>query len=452
MKKCLAKYSSPFEEALNLNLINKTADEPLVNYVLDSWKSLEVVPNIKFVGYEYTEKESDIDINKYIFKRDKKRKKKERYDYKYIDDSRFGKLTVHFEITLFEVDPKDGHKIKKIYKQSKSMLIPIQDEDGYYKIKGKKYYMIYQLLEKSTYTTKNGVTLKSLMPICVKRNVVTAEDICGKEYKLPYFNVLIFKKDQPILLFYLARGLESTLEFLKVDEFIHFESMEPIDLDEGSLYFPLSSKCYLVVDKHVFEKIPYVQSIVGGFIYCSTNRMTVEALDDTTMWIKKISGTNNYVKGLDILTFFNRLLDETTKKILKINGYHKKDIYHLLRWIMMDFDKLRMKDNMSLDNKRLRCNEYIASLLTKEFSKRLNRIISLGEKANIINYREFFKFPGEILIQQMQRSGILRFDDTVNDMTFHSKTKYTTKGPHALGGKNSNNISIRYRGQMMQAA
>ena len=452
MKKCIAQYKSPFEEALNLDLINKSADDPLVEYVLDSWRSLEVVPNMKFVGYEYTEKESEIDINKFIFKRDKKRKKKERYDYKYIDDSRFGKLTVHFEITLYEVDTSTGEKIKKIYQQSKSMLIPLQDEDGYYHINGKRQYMIYQLLDKSTYTSKNGVTLKSLMPVAVKRNVVTAEDIYGNEYKLPYFTVFIFRKEKPILLFYLARGIDYTLEYLKVDPYISFESMEPIDPADDKLYFPLSSKCYLVVNKEAFEKLPYIQSIVGGFVYCTTNRITVPGLDDTVNWIKKLSDTNNYVKGLDTLTFFNRLLDETTKKILKINGYNKKDIYSLLRWVMMEFNELRMKDNMSLENKRLRCNEYIASLLTKEFSKRLNRIISLGEKATIINYREFFKFPGEILLQQMHRSGILRFDETVNDMSFFSKVKYTTKGPHSLGGNNSNNISIKYRGQMMQAA
>ena len=79
---------------------------------------------------------------------------------------------------------------------------------------------------------------------------------------------------------------------------------------------------------------------------------------------------------------------ETTKKVLKVPEYHSEDIYALLRWMMQDFNELRMKDNCDLNNKRLRCNEYIASLLTKEFSKRLNRIISMGEKATIDNIKE----------------------------------------------------------------
>lgn len=62
---------------------------------------------------------------------------------------------------------------------------------------------------------------------------------------------------------------------------------------------------------------------------------------------------------------------------------------------MQEFNELRLKDNCDLRNKRLRCNEYIASLLTKEFSKRLNRIISMGDKVTIDNIREIFKFSGD---------------------------------------------------------
>ena len=95
MKKCLKNYVSEYEKALNVPLMNKESDAPLVDYVVDAWKSLEAVPNIRFVGYEYSEKESEIDINKYIYKREKKKKKKESYDYKFMSDDRYGKLTVH---------------------------------------------------------------------------------------------------------------------------------------------------------------------------------------------------------------------------------------------------------------------------------------------------------------------------------------------------------------------
>ena len=424
MKSLLKSYSSEFEPDLNYSLMNKTADDSLVNYVIDSWKSLEVVKNIKFIGYEYTEKQSDIDINKYIFKREKKKKKNEKYDYKFVEDNRFGKLTVFLEVTLMEKEKiedeetgklkETGKMVKHIYKHKKEMLIPLQDEQGYYYIHGKKYYLIYQMVEKSTYTSKSSVTLKSLMPIAIRRDVIKASalldnnitdeevfddtmeavDISGNEYNLPFYNVTVFKKEIPVILFYLKDGFDNCMDFLGVSGSIELVQ-KPDTNDIYNLYFQISTKCYLKVNKKLFKKYPYLQSIVGGILHVSTNRLTVHSFDDPRIWIKKISGINNYDKGRDILNFFGRLLDETTKKKVKIHNYHKQDIYTLIRWMMQEFTSLRLKDNLALENKRLRCNEVISSLLTLEFSKRLNKIIQLGEKATNDNYKDFFKFPGD---------------------------------------------------------
>lgn len=397
MKKGLKDYVCEWESQLNVPLMTKSADNPLVDYVLDAWRSLEVVQQIKFKGYEYTEKESEIDINKHIFKREKKKKKKDRYDVKFIADDRVGRLTVFLEITMLETNPTTGETSYQVYPIKKSMLIPLQDEDGYYVVKGKKYYLIYQLLEKSTYTSSQSVTLKSLMPIAVKRNIIEAEDIHGCTYSLPCYYVFVFRKEIPIILFYLSKGIKYTLDYLNVNDVISFVEKLPSDQNElnDNLFFQLSAKCYLQVDKAMFKKYPYIQSVVGAFCTVCTNRVSIEQLDDPRQWIKRIANPNNYEKGYGILKYFNRLLDETTKKVLKVPEYHSEDIYALLRWIMQEFNELRLKDNCDLDNKRIRCNEYISSLLTKEFSKRLNRIISMGEKATIDNIKELFKFPGD---------------------------------------------------------
>ena len=142
MKKYIHDYVSDFEHELNVPLMNKEADRPLVEYIKDAWKSLEIVKNIEIMHFDYNEVESDIDINKFIFKRDKKKKKKERFDYKFIDDDRYGCLTVHIRITVDEIDPKmkENATIQKIIK--KQMLIPLQDEDGMFFLRGKKYFLI----------------------------------------------------------------------------------------------------------------------------------------------------------------------------------------------------------------------------------------------------------------------------------------------------------------------
>lgn len=395
MKEGLKNYVNAWEKELNIPLITKSNDLPLVDYVIDAWKSLEVVPQIHFISFDYTEKESEIDINKYIFKREKKKKKKDRHDIKLMDDDRCGKLTVHLEITMLETDPTSGKTTYQRYPITKSMLIPLQDDNGYYYLRGKKYYLIYQMLEKSTYTSSQSVTLKSLMPIAVKRNTIDVEDVDGNKYTLPCYYVFVFRKEIAIILIFLSKGLNFALNYLHVNNVISFLPKLPKERNEDKLYFGLSTKCYLVVDKELFNKYPYIQSIVGGFCTISTNRVTIEQLDDPAQWIKRVTVPNNYEKGKSILKYVNRLLDETTKKTLKLPKYCTNDIYDLLRWIMENFNELRLKDNCDLSNKRLRCNEYIASLLTKEFSKRLNRIISMGDKATIDNMRELFKFSGD---------------------------------------------------------
>lgn len=164
MKQYIPNYTKDcvFEKHLNTALMTKSADLPLVEFVKESWRSLEVIPNIKIVGFEYTEEESDIEINKHIFKREKKKRKNERFDYKYVDDDRYGKLTTKIHVTVREKNPDTGEMFEHVYPITKAMLIPLQDEDGYLYIKGKKYYLIYQMVEKSTYTSSQSVVLKSL--------------------------------------------------------------------------------------------------------------------------------------------------------------------------------------------------------------------------------------------------------------------------------------------------
>ena len=279
----------------------------------------------------------------------------------------------------------------------------------------------------------------------MKRTPITVEATDATMYTLPVYTIFMFKKEIPAVLFYMANGIDWTLSFLGVSEIMSFES--ELTPKEGEVWFEMSNFCYIrVKDKELFEKYTYLQSIVGGFLSMKNKRITMDILYDTTTWIRKLGNSNNYEKGKDMLTFFNRLLDRTSIKVLDITPYHKRDVYSLIRWMMANYNYLRLKDNMNLYNKRLRCNEYVAALLTMEFSKRLNRVLSMGQKATMENYREIFKFSGDILLQKLHISGVMRFDDNINDMTFFSKFKVTSKGPHSQGNRDSNRISLKSRG------
>ena len=444
MRSNLCHYVNKWEKELNIPLLEKSADKPLVEYVKEAFKSLEILKPIKITGFDYTEKESEIDINNYVFRRDKKKKKKERYGIKAIGDDRVGKLTVHIELALPDTNPSTKAHEYKIHNISKSILIPLQDENGYYVIKGKKYYIIYQMVEKSIYNVGNRISLKSLMPVDVRRIPKVVQDIDGVEYKLPLYTVVVVNRTIPAMLFYMSKGIKYALDYLNLDGIIEFiDKIE--NKDDSKIYFQLSNSCYMQVDRDIFDKYTFVKSVVMGIIHISSNRVNLTNLNDKAYWIKKLANPANYEKGLTVLKYFDRLVDVTTSNILKIPEYYKGGSYSVVKWVMQHFNELRLKDNNDINNKRLRCNETISALLTTKFSERLKRVISLGEKANADNYLEIFRFPGDILIQQMQSSGILRYDDEVNDMSIWSKLKETTKGPHAMGEKNSNGVGIKVR-------
>ena len=444
MRSGLKDYICEYEDRLNTKIMNKEFDVPLVDYIVDVWKSLEVLPQINFDHYEYSEVESEININKLMFKRDKKKKKKDRYEVKNVLDDRVGKLTVYLNVSMLEKDNSTGEITHQIYPFKKEMLIPLEDENGYYTLKGKKFYLIWQMVEKSTYTSQSSVTTKSLMPVATKRVAKTIKDCAGNVYTLPTYNVFVIHKETPIILFYMSRGLSRALDFLNLYDVIIPIDTLPDDFmdDEEFMYFPLNNKgtCFIKVMKDMFDEFVYVRAIVASlYDQCMTGKsgkspttITLNKLEDGKVWMKKMNSQGSYDRSTSIMQYFDRMLDETTKKILKLPACQKYDIYGLLRWMQEEFNELRLKDNCDLSNKRIRCNEYIASLLTKEFSKRLARIISMGDKATVDNIRELFKFSGDILIQKMHSSGVLRFNDSVNDLDMFVKFKYTSKGPHSI--------------------
>lgn len=439
MKEFIKSYLNQNEDKINFDLMNRVYDGNLVDYLVDSCKSLEALKYIEFLGYDYNDDETTIDLNHYMTTR-KRSKKKTDIKYMYMSDSRYGELTVKFKITY----KSETCKIKK------KILVPVPDENGYYTLKGKKYLLLYQLVEASTYTTRQNLILKSLMPFVVKRQQHLI-DINNTSFSAPLYCINLFKKEINLILFYFAKmGVKKTLQYFSVNYIIKFVDSKKDE--EENIYFNINSKMFLEVSKRFFNKYQYIQSLVAMIMETCSNRLSFSDLEDKTHWIEKIGSMtassiyNYYDKGVNTLVFFDRFLDETTRKILKVHSENKKNIYSITRWIIQNYNELRKKDNLDLANKRLRCNEEISSLLTRAFSDRVNRIISLGNKVTIDKIKEIFKFPGDILIQQLYKSGLLRYDDRINDMNFFSKFRFTIKGPNSLGNKNENNIGIKYRG------
>ena len=440
MLKYLNKLPNAFRDQLNIDLLKKSFDKPLVEYVFDAFKGFEILPNIKILGYEWVPDEDKYDINDHVIRRNSNKNKM----IKNISESRCGVMYIDIEVSGLD---KDGRL--KVHYIKKPIVIPIEDKNGYFLIKGKKCYLIYQMVDKMLYPSFGAVTIKSLMPICVKTSKDDFTDIDGNTYTIPTYTIQIFKNAINVLLIYSNMCISKSLNFLEVDRFIHIECKDKeYPKSDKIIRFDCGKKSNIIVavNKNIFDKEIYVRSCVGCLIKLfEETKIQYENIDNWEEWMIIVGGKNTIRRGQYQHIFFNRLLDDVTIKELKINDYDKQNIYYLLRWIIQNYHTLWSKDNLSMVNKRLRCREYIGSFVTAEVSKRINRIVSLGDKATIREYLNLFKFPEDLFITKLYSSGVLRYAETNSDMDSSNFCKYTKKGPNSLGNQDGRRIPIRQR-------
>lgn len=471
-------YRNPNEARINTGLMNRVHEKNLEDYVIDCFKSIELVlDNIKMVNYSFTIDVDEIDMSDYERSRrsaNKNKRKKSPGDAQkiaFIKKSMVGELSMDFSVILTEEEKALIRADEKLCKKraenidedynlrfNVKLLVPIVDDRGRYLINGVLFNRLYQLTEASTYITPATVVLKSIMPIMVKRGRYTTEALDGTTYNMYSFKVLMFKSFMNVLYFYLAtKGWDQTLQFLYLSEYLaleFFDEDEPV-FDPGYAYFKINAGLALKVDKR-FLVNRYIQAMIGTILDAiGNNRYTYDQIMDKNTWIKRIGTTRKKVNdevmselGNRYLLLFNRMYDLTIKDALQMTNHNKKDIYAIIRWIIQNYDDLRAKDNLDYMNKRLRGNEQYASLLNEHLSGKIKKLISVvadtGEK--IVNkYKNFFCFYGRELISRMHSSGLIRNEDIVNDMDMFAKLRFTRKGPNALGNKNSRNVSSAQR-------
>lgn len=424
----LNSIPNDYRDMINEKLLHKEFDKPLEEYIYDAFLGMEIIPSIKLLGYTWDPDEEKYDVNDHVIRRNTNKNK----IIKNIAETRCGVMYIDVEVSGLD---KNG--VTKVYYIKKPIIIPIADENGYFLIKGKKCYLIYQMVDKMLYPSFGAVTIKSLMPICVKTSKDDFEDMNGNVYTIPTYSIQIFKTAINVLLIYSNLTITKTLNFMEVDRFIKIEHKgDDLPQSDNIIRFDCGKKSDIIVavKKDVFDQEIYIQSIVGCLIklFRDTN-IPYEKIDDWEEWMMIVGGKNTVRRGIYQHIFFNRLLDEVTRKEIKIDDYDKQDIYHLLRWVIGNFHILWSKDNLSMINKRLRCNEYIGSFITAEVSKRINRIVSLGDKATIKDMLNAFRWPEDIFLTRLYSSGVLRYAENDSDIDSNLLTKYTAKGPMNYG-------------------
>ena len=466
-------YPNAEEENFNVDFLTSANDISIEDLVVLNMKEFEVIENITILGYYLETDPEKIDINEHTININYKRKsdKLDIPKFKYINPDRVAEM-------VFTIQIKTNVNEKII---TKKILIPVE-HDGFYYIGNKNWKVEWQLCDASTYNQRGRITLKSRMPFIIYQSKNRPiMDVDGLVHAVRTYSYALNSKARygaskvkvkhinPMMIYAAKMGLEQAIEYMCAGpdiEIIPRSLAEYQDFDrKDEFYYFNINEVVFRVDKYMMDTNKHIASVVGMLKLMENNDFPVSyALlsdfnEEKTYWRCRIgyvgsAKSKNLMsfleKGNTTIKMFERLLDSVTQLGLRLEDPYKEDIYSLMRWVIFEFDTLKTRNNMDLNNKRIRKNEHIVQpTLGKKIAENIIKILERAGKSNmnvIDTLLEGFNFPSDIIISGMRSNGyLIKSDDLVNDFTALSDLYYSCKGPNSLGEKSSKMISQKYR-------
>lgn len=465
----ISLYPNEHESEFNDEFIFNTQDKSVSDFIIMAMREFEAVENIKIENIEVIENQDEVNLNHHMININYKKKNLEELEYpknKFIVDHKYGEI-------IFTIRISTNLNEKVI---TKRILLPLQDQDGYFHNNNKKMRPIWQMVDASTYSQRSRITLKSRMPITVYCNKYKKMmDVDEIEHSAPLYRYVLNSKSRkpssktisryinPLMIYMAKIGFDKAREFFGMKDIV-FVSSSYEEKDKEIYYIFEVDNMYLKVDKYLFDKYELVRNF-SAMVYNLTHKrfpVSKAVLEDREFWVCRIGliGPNQIDKHKSITTFrekgittiymIERLLDDTTIHNLRLPDIYKHNIYFLLYWIITNFEYLKKRSNIDMYNKRVRKNEYIVnSSLGKKINENLNKLIEKKSKSKMNTMDtllELFNFNSDIVFAGMRNlNDLVKADDLVNDMTFLMDLAYSAKGPNSLGEGSSRSISTKYR-------
>lgn len=466
-------YPNPEEENFNVDFLTSANDISIEDLVVMNMMEFEVIENITILGYYLETDPEKIDLNEHTININYKRKsdKLDIPKFKFINPDRIAEM-------VFTIQVKTNMNEKVI---TKKILIPVE-YDGFYYIGNKKWKVEWQLCDASTYNQRGKITLKSRMPFIIYQSKHRPiMDMDGTIHDVRTYSYALNSKSRfgaskpkvkyinPMMIYAAKMGLEQAIIYMCAGPDIEIlpkslAEYKEFDRKDEFYYFNIDEVVFRV-DQYMMDTNKHIASVVGMLKSMESNEFPVSyALlsnfeDEKVYWRCRIgyvgaAKSKNLMsfleKGNTTIKMFERLLDSVTQLNLRLEDPYKEDIYTLMRWMIFEFDTLKTRNNMDLNNKRIRKNEHIVQpTLGKKIAENIIKILERAGKSNmnvIDTLLEGFNFPSDIIISGMKSNGYLvKSDDLVNDFTSLSDLYYSCKGPNSLGENSSKMISQKYR-------
>lgn len=352
------------------------------------------------------------------------------------------------------------------------IAVPRVVDKYYFDINGIMRSTLFQIVDGSTYNngTSNAkvpsITLKIIfMATRITRYYNSITTIDGQELRANYYHSRIFNKGISACKYILAKyGYHRFIEFMGIGEAVYVSNNY---INDPACYtFKVSDDIYINSPKFIFDKVPIVQSVVMTLKQSLVPGMNYLTIFDNEFWVRSLgaefttAGTEKMLsildpdddsvpdtleKGYSILESLENIYDFNTKNSIRLPEEDKATTYHLLRWIMREFNSLRLKDNLDVGFKKIRFAEYIASLYAFKIAQGIYRVSDANRKATIESIRKAIRTDPNFLLNAITKSKMVSYRNMVSDMDSMQALKFTYKGVSGLGENSNEAIPNIYR-------
>ena len=442
---CISNMDNPLEHIT----VNMGEDRPLVDFVIKAISGLQIINQLRLYPIEGAENSPFVAIGNWHWNphplsgdiQTKRRETGTKLKTKNISDNRIGVLD--FDVYV-EARDKNKHLVSQVIHNK--LHIPIADEKGRYYLDNLRYSE-YQLVDKLLYPGgENTFTIKSLLPVVISYEDASAISMDGALITAKVGMVKIFTTMEPILSCFMH--VPAVLSYLEVFPILQFCDHVSEDKNAYEYFKPLDDvEVYIKAYKKGLNKFEYVRTILVMAVKLiqSYHPNNIDELRNPQWWVYQLSYYDGMVehRGACHQMHVARMLDTISAQVLPIPEIDKRIMISLLKYVLQtEFDDMNF---FSFENKRLRRNEVISTIITAMVSDKLKQMFRYGALAMMSDIEGCFKFSPDCILRKMYELGTVHSIDFANDLDYPHLLSYTRKGPNSLGRLDRHKIGFIHK-------
>jgi hypothetical protein len=238
------------------------------------------------------------------------------------------------------------------------------------------------------------------------------------------------------------------MQFLGISNSIFLSEEDINNPDDFYTFQPRKNvNVFINVPKMLFDKNFLIQHMVNTLHDNVNKEIEFNDMFSREYWVTCLGSRFNagYEKGLSVLRSLEYVYDINTREQIHLPWEYKKDVYCILRWMVWEYNNLKLKNNLNILTKKLRCAEYIASIYAAKLAKGIYRLNELGKRAELGSIRQVVATNPMFLVTQMTRCQLINFRNIVTDMDSTLALKFTYKGIAGIGENGGNAIPEIYK-------